>query len=196
MGDLILSLATKSISDLSATPSNAHRLRYVASLYSRELHALILELLMHPPTIFSLCDMLSGRAFDELDTTYRILDACQLFVLAEIGAGRVLRVLLQLSSAISGSKEMSAMGSEAEERYLLVLFMDYVFHQTDDVGCKILNYGHVVACLLKVDASDNEQLLLVSHDERTILVSSYVEVHEALNYLSLRVLRSTQPYFS
>lgn len=91
---------------------------------------------------------------------------------------------------------MSAMGSEAEERYLLVLFMDYVFHQTDDVGCKILNYGHVVACLLKVDASDNEQLLLVSHDERTILVSSYVEVHEALNYLSLRVLRSTQPYFS
>lgn len=70
--------------------------------YSRELHALILELLMHPPTIFSLCDMLSGRAFDELDTTYRILDACQLFVLAEIGAGRVLRVLLQLSSAISG----------------------------------------------------------------------------------------------
>lgn len=205
LGNLILALATKAISDsafqshepdLLATSNYAHRLRYVASLYSRELHAVILELIIHPPTIFSLCDMLSGRAFDELDTTYRNLDACQVLVSAEIGAGRVLRVLLHLSSALSGSENLGTVWSEAGERYLLVLFLDYMFNQSDNMGQPIINYGHVVACLMKVDASDTENLLLVSHDERTILVTSYLEIHEALNFLSLRVLHSDNAYFS
>mmetsp|Transcript_4739 Transcript_4739/g.14066 ORF Transcript_4739/g.14066 Transcript_4739/m.14066 type:complete len:109 (+) Transcript_4739:1262-1588(+) len=98
--------------------------------------------MIHPPTIFSLCDMLSGRAFDELDTTYRNLDACQVLVSAEIGAGRVLRVLLHLSSALSCSKNLGTVWSEAGERYLLVLFLDYVFNQSDNMGQPIINYGH------------------------------------------------------
>jgi PAB-dependent poly(A)-specific ribonuclease subunit 3 len=140
--------------------------------------------------------MLSGRAFDELDATYQSLDACEMSVAAEFGAGRVLRVLLHLNSALSGSKNLGAVWSEAGERYLLVLFLDYVFNQTDDMGRPMLNYGHVVACLMKVDASDTEKLLLVSHDERTILVASYLEIREAIDFLELRKLRSDSAYYS
>jgi len=107
LGHILLALATKDSSEVAhkLTSQNTdlvctHRLHYVASRYSRELHALILELLTNPPTVFALCDMLSGRAFDELDTTYRCVDTYKGQISAEVGAGRVLKVLLHLSSAI------------------------------------------------------------------------------------------------
>ena len=49
--------------------------------------------------------MLSGRAFDELDTTYRCVDTYKGQISAEVGAGRVLKVLLHLSSALSSFTE-------------------------------------------------------------------------------------------
>ena len=107
--------------------------------------------------------MLSGRAFDELDATYQCVDNCEGHISAEVGAGRVLRVILHLSSALSGrnsvrvcvrrgmtfkqtigsEKLASAPWSESGERYLLLLFMEYVFHQVDDSGTRMLDYGHV-----------------------------------------------------
>lgn len=36
------------------------------------------------------------------------------------------------------------------DRYLLKLFRDYVFHQVDENGRPVLDFGHVVECLNKV----------------------------------------------
>ena len=41
-----------------------------------------------------------------------------------------------------GSKNLGTVWSEAGERYLLVLFLDYVFNQSDNMGQPIINYGH------------------------------------------------------
>lgn len=192
LGHVMLALATRALSDDSCTPQNelaaTTRLRYVAARYSREIYALISELLTKPPTVFALCDMLSGRAFDELDATYQCVDCYEGLASAEVGAGRLLRVMLHVSSALYGSeKQAGSVWSESGERYLLLLFMDYVFHQVDGSGLSILNYGHVIASLVKLDASDPEKILLVSRDGRTILASSYLEVRQALSqvYASL-----------
>jgi len=120
LGHVMLALATRALSDDSCTPQNelaaTTRLRYVAarwniaqriyrrnnSRYSREIYALISELLTKPPTVFALCDMLSGRAFDELDATYQCVDCYEGLASAEVGAGRLLRVMLHVSSALYG----------------------------------------------------------------------------------------------
>lgn len=145
LGHVMLVLATRAFTD---APHNElvspGRLCHIAARYSREFYALIFELLTKPPTVFALCDMLSGRAFDELDATYQCVDNCEGHISAEVGAGRVLRVILHLSSALSGSEKLaSAPWSESGERYLLLLFMEYVFHQVDDSGTRMLDYGHV-----------------------------------------------------
>ena len=82
---------------------------------------------------------------------------------------RLLRALLHLGSTVFHRPEHSggAEWGESGGRYLLVLFSDYVFHQTDERGRPVLDHGHLVQCLHKLDAADPEQILLTSRDART-----------------------------
>ena len=45
---------------------------------------------------------------------------------------------------------MDTSWSETGDRYLLKLFRDYVFHQTDERGRPWIDMAHIVACLNKV----------------------------------------------
>ncbi|TKA23804.1 hypothetical protein B0A50_07086 [Salinomyces thailandicus] len=60
--------------------------------------------------------------------------------------------------------------SETGERYYLKLFRDYVFHQCDADGKPVLDLGHVVTCLNKLDAGVEERVQLVSRDEQSLFV--------------------------
>jgi PAB-dependent poly(A)-specific ribonuclease subunit 3 len=42
--------------------------------------------------------------------------------------------------------------SEMGDRYVVKLFRDYVFHQVDEDGNPLLDLGHVMLCLNKVDS--------------------------------------------
>lgn len=44
------------------------------------------------------------------------------------------------------------------DRYLLKLFRDFVFHQMDEEGRPILDWGHMVEALNKLDAAVPEQV--------------------------------------
>ncbi|GAB7359922.1 hypothetical protein MBLNU230_g7448t2 [Neophaeotheca triangularis] len=66
--------------------------------------------------------------------------------------------------------------SEVGERYYLKLFRDYVFHQVDHEGRPVLNLGHIIQCLNKLDAGVDENIQLVSRDERDVIVASYKEI--------------------
>ncbi|KAK9480635.1 hypothetical protein V1514DRAFT_346026 [Lipomyces japonicus] len=66
--------------------------------------------------------------------------------------------------------------SETGDRYLLKLFRDYVFHQVDEKGNPVVDLGHVLRCLNKLDAGVDEKILLVSRDEQSCLVVSYKEL--------------------
>lgn len=66
--------------------------------------------------------------------------------------------------------------SETSERYVLKLFRDYVFHQTDAQGKPVTDLSHVLMCLNKLDAGLDEKIMLVSRDEQTCIIVSYAEV--------------------
>ncbi len=45
------------------------------------------------------------------------------------------------------------------DRYLLKLFRDFVLHQVREDGSPMLDWGHVVECLNKLDAGVPEKVL-------------------------------------
>lgn len=45
---------------------------------------------------------------------------------------------------------MDAQWSETGDRYLLKLFRDYVFHQTDENGAPWIDMAHVISTINKV----------------------------------------------
>jgi len=89
--------------------------------------------------------------------------------------------------------------SDTEDRYLLKLFRDYVFHSVDEDGDPVVDFGHVVSALNKVcfffvamicagaerivqqlDAGVPEKTILTSRADDSMLVVSYAEMKNCI----------------
>ena len=64
--------------------------------------------------------------------------------------------------------------SETGDRYLLKLFRDFVFHQTDEEGAPLSDWGHVVEALNKVASAPRS---LVSHNVQACTSCMHVSGH-------------------
>jgi PAB-dependent poly(A)-specific ribonuclease subunit 3 len=51
-----------------------------------------------------------------------------------------------------------------------------VFHQADGAGRPVMDLGHVVTSLNKLDAADEEKIVLSSRDGKSIFIVSYADV--------------------
>ena len=60
----------------------------------------------------------------------------------------------------------------AGDRYLLKLFRDFVFHQSREDGSPVLDWGHVVECLNKLDAGLPEKVRSAQRLTPTAALSS------------------------
>ena len=70
--------------------------------------------------------------------------------------------------------------SDTGDRYILRLFRDFVFHQKDEEGRAVVDFGHVIDSLAKLDVGDSETIPLCSPDGKTVLVCSYGDVRRCL----------------
>ena len=70
--------------------------------------------------------------------------------------------------------------ADSGDRYLLKLFRDFVFHQKSEDGRPDLDWGHVFESLNKLDAGVGEPMMLVSRDEKSVLVVSYKDIKQAV----------------
>merc|ERR1711865_632763 len=112
----------------------------------------------NPPSILDVSRVLSGRLMDELDSTQLSLLRTEKALSGEYESGRALRLLLKLGFVNErpengGNRRWSQSG----DCYVLTLFRDYVFHQADGAGQPIMNLGHVITALNKLDAADEEK---------------------------------------
>ncbi|KAI9668510.1 MAG: PAB-dependent poly(A)-specific ribonuclease subunit 3 [Trizodia sp. TS-e1964] len=95
----------------------------------------------------------------------------------ELENGRVARIMAKLNFI----NERPDFGhdrqwSETGGRFYLSMFRDYVFHQVDEHGKPVVDLGHVLSCLAKLDAGIEEKLSLVSRDEQNCFIVSYKEL--------------------
>ncbi|XDT42975.1 Pan3 Pseudokinase domain [Nakaseomyces glabratus] len=125
-----------------------------------------------------------------LDVVFKVMEAQQTYseyaenVLSrELENGRLFRLICKLNF-IFGRVEnrLDINWSEPGDKFVIVLFYDYVFHQIDpNTGKPVTDLTHVLRCLNKLDAGVEENILLVTPDELNTAVVSYKKVKELVD---------------
>jgi PAB-dependent poly(A)-specific ribonuclease subunit 3 len=141
--------------------------------------------------INALLTNIADKVAAALDSTLHLEDELTSNLMRELENGRLVRLLAKLNIILerpdTGStpnatnnpallNQPSAAWSETGERYYLKLFRDFVFHQVDHEGRPVLDLGHIVTCLNKLDVGIDEKIQLISRDEQSMFVTSYKEV--------------------
>jgi PAB-dependent poly(A)-specific ribonuclease subunit 3 len=132
--------------------------------------------------VAAVCSMVpADRWCDELDISLAASDGLHSHLRSEYECGRTVKLLLKLGM-INERPEQTLAGardwSETGDRYVLKLFRDFLFHQTQlDGTCPSLDAGHVISSLNKLDMGDQEKILLSSKNNKDLLVVSFADVN-------------------
>lgn len=127
-------------------------------------------------------------------------------MMSELENGRLVRLLTKLNAILERPEsspqnattspahlnQPSNTWSETGERYYLKLFRDYVFHQVDHDGRPVLDLGHMLTCLNKLDAGIDERIQLVSREEQNIFIVSYRELKRGVDAAWAELNRGTR----
>lgn len=114
---------------------------------------------------------------------------------------RLNKIMMKLSSIVDRPSLLNdTRWSNTGDRYILQLFRDYVFFQTEaaaDGGRPFLDAGHITDCLSKVDVGSFEPVMLMSRDNQSIIVTNYNDIKRCLEnaYRELTDARPHQPSF-
>lgn len=178
-GKLILALGTNSL----LTQQNMKvAVEQLGRIYSTEVRDTVLWLLTPAvaPATKSIDEFLCGissHVVSSLDSAFHQADSLTSELSRELENGRLARLLMKLGTINERQEyEGERSWSEHGERYMLKLFRDYVFHQVDALGNPVLDIGHMIRCLNKLDAGVDEKILLTSRDDQTSFVVSYKEL--------------------
>lgn len=161
-------------------------LQQVSNVYSDALASSIAWLLYPPQTgenktVDIFISKMSGQVMNNLNSMMLSNDTATADLYREIENARIVRLLFKLG-AINERQEFDGdrQWSENGERYMLKLFRDYVFHQVDANGQPVVNIGHMVSCLNKLDAGTEERICLTSRDEQSVFIVSYKELKKQI----------------
>lgn len=162
---------------------------YLSSNYSPALVELTLTCLgnrggrvVRHPTMEWICTQVAEAALEELDSAHAVCDGMDAALRAEYESSRALRLLLKLGFVNERPEfGVDSRWSESGDCYVLKLFRDYVFHQADEGGRPMMDLGHVVSALNKLDAADDEKIVLTSRDGKSMLVVSFADVARCLD---------------
>lgn len=178
-GKLILSIASNNLNiNLTAKISIDHLLR----AYTQEFRSTVVWLLtpVQPPAAKNINEFLasiSGHLVTSFDNLLHAEDTTTSYLMKELENGRLFRLMAKLGAINERPEyEGDVKWSEYGERYVLKLFRDYVFHQVDENGKPVVDLGHMVACLNKLDAGSADQIKLVSRDDQDCIIVSYKEL--------------------
>ncbi|KAI9325132.1 hypothetical protein BDR26DRAFT_879981 [Obelidium mucronatum] len=180
-GRLIVSLACGSLAAVHNLPKS---LEYISRQYSIDLKNVILLLLSkrsNYKSIDEVLTMIMPRILQEANSANSYNDILESELMKETENGRVVRLLAKLGFINERPEfDMDPSWSETGDRYLLKLFRDYVFHQVDELGNPVVDVGHVLQCLNKLDAGVDERIMLMSRDEQSCLIVSYKELKQCI----------------
>ncbi|KAL0937886.1 pab-dependent poly -specific ribonuclease subunit pan3 [Colletotrichum truncatum] len=189
-GRLILSLATNTPpNQLTNLPPSQLKglIEQMSRAYSKEITDTVLWLLTPAPqgaTPKGIEEFVRGIAVHmvaTLDASLHEADTLKSELFRELENGRLVRLMVKLG-AVNERQEFDGdrAWSENGERYMLKLFRDYVFHQVDANGNPVVDMGHIIRCLNRLDAGSDDRICLTSRDEQTSFVVSYKELKKQL----------------
>jgi PAB-dependent poly(A)-specific ribonuclease subunit 3 len=136
---------------------------------------------------------ISSQLMSTFDSALHLDDQLTTDLGRELENGRLVRLMTKLNLVNERPEyEHDRQWSESGERYFLKIFRDYVFHQVDAQGDAVVDLGHVLTCLNKLDAGSDEKVTLVSRDEQSCFVVSYKEIKKALESSFQALMKPTR----
>jgi len=178
-GKLIVALGTNSLISQQNMKVAVEQLGRIYSAEIRDTALWLLTPAVAPATktIDEFLRGISSHVVASLDSAFHEADSLTSELSRELENGRLARLLMKLGTINERQEyEGDRNWSENGERYMLKLFRDYVFHQVDAAGNPVLDIGHMIRCLNKLDAGVDEKVLLTSRDDQTSFVVSYKEL--------------------
>ena len=207
LGCILLSMTTGveiNVIDIYGSNSGEQQARtlieyfqFVQQNYSRDIYLLVQSLLnpsAPPSSIQVIAASMAMRAFDELDGAFGCIDEKHVALAGNFESGRAMRLLLKLAFVNERPEfGIDANWSESGDCYILKLFRDYVFHQADVGGRPVMDLSHVISSLNKLDAADEEKIVLVSRDGKNVMVVSFADVAWCLEKAYQELCSSSVP---
>ncbi|KAB8079581.1 PAB-dependent poly(A)-specific ribonuclease subunit pan3 [Aspergillus leporis] len=136
---------------------------------------------------------ISSQLMSTFDSALHMDDELTSDLSRELENGRLVRLMTKLNFINERPEyEHDRQWSEHGERYFLKLFRDYVFHQVDAQGDPVVDMGHVLICMNKLDAGSDEKITLVSRDEQNCFIVSYKDIKKALESSFQALLKPTR----
>lgn len=185
-GQLLLNVALQS--PTATQPENFHQsLDTVSSHFTSDLHHIIQYCLQSGTeepghSILEVISMIGGRVYHCLEQAQLHRDWLETQLSKELENGRLFRLLAKLGTITERPEyDGDPQWSETGDRYLLKLFRDYLFHQVQPSGTPWVDLSHIVQSLNKLDAGVNENILLHSRDEQSVLIVSYADLKLCIN---------------
>ena len=182
LGRLVLVLCTM---NMNALANMQQSVELIQSTYSPDMlnFALYAFKQTHKQERLNLYDMIgisSQGLLAEVDTLYAHSDALEENLSRCFQADRLFRLMTKLSiiceRPAQPGKPQADSWSETEDRYIVKLFRDYVFHQFTADNKPWVDFGHVIDCLNNLDVGSPQQILLSSRDGKSMLVVTYQDV--------------------
>ncbi|KAI1819672.1 hypothetical protein F4861DRAFT_526079 [Xylaria intraflava] len=181
LGKLVLSIGTNT---LPKNMQDVHvLLEQLGRNYSEELKERVAWLLSAPQAQYKTAEQLIRDLAPHIDDMFvsssNAYDETINHLGRELENGRLVRLMAKLGT-INERPEFDGdpNWAETEHRHMLKLFRDYVFHQVDAQGNPVLDLGHIISCLNKLDAGTEEKIYLTSRDHQTTLLVTYRELRK------------------
>ncbi|GAD98252.1 PAB-dependent poly(A)-specific ribonuclease subunit PAN3 [Paecilomyces variotii No. 5] len=135
---------------------------------------------------------ISSQLMSTFDSALHLDDQLTSDLSRELENGRLVRLMTKLNFINERPEyEHDRQWSENGERYFLKLFRDYVFHQVDAQNNPVVDLGHVLTCLNKLDAGTDEKITLISRDEQSCFIVSYKDLKKAIESSFQALLKPT-----
>ncbi|AMD20935.1 HDR193Wp [Eremothecium sinecaudum] len=175
LGSILFDLARKmtstkeeSIDNLDIDPSFKKALSYLLSDDKKD--------------IFEFTALFSHKILDVINSYQKYSEYVEQNLMRELENGRLFRLMCKLNF-IFGRLESSlhSSWSEAGDKFPIILFYDYVFHQVDENGRPVMDLSHVLRCLNKLDGGVSEKIILVTPDELNCIIISYKELKDLID---------------
>lgn len=190
-------------------------LELVCQNYSEDLFNVIIALLglkktengqiiMSPkhPEVTDTMPYIGARFYTHLENSFKNNDQITKQLEKHCSTGRLFRSLMKICSICERpAKSISRAGfqsgyeswAETDQRYLIKLFRDYLFHSVDEQGRPWMNLNHVVCSLNKVDCGSREKITLTSRDEQNMFIVTFADIKRALDHSFAELLEKSSP---
>jgi len=196
LGNLLLALACRSY-DRAISESDLARFR---QSYSLDMNNSILALLRlkyevnsfgrqslvqlrKEPEISDIMPFIGARFYTHLDETLKYADRIEKYARKQIESNRFFRMICKIASITERPQDLAigSAWSETNERYLIKLLRDHLFHSVDSEGRPYLNITHVTTCLTKLEMKSSDNIMLYSRGgQGNVFICTYADLNEAL----------------